>query len=94
MVIPASKYTTVDEADKKVIEVQKQYMDGAITNGERSNKVIQMWSAVTDQVADEMFGNMKKRGRRRSHEPDLHHGRLRRPRFEAADSPALAVCAD
>ncbi len=60
MVIPASKYTTVDEADKKVIEVQKQYMDGAITNGERSNKVIQMWSAVTDKVADEMFGNMKK----------------------------------
>ena len=94
MVIPASKYTTVDEADKKVIEVQKQYMDGAITNGERSNKVIQMWSAVTDQVADEMFGNMKTRGRRRSHEPDLHHGRLRRPWFEAADSPALAVCAD
>jgi len=51
---------TVDAADKKVIEVQKQYMDGAITNGERSNKVIQMWSAVTDQVADEMFGNMKR----------------------------------
>src|ERR1022692_107331 len=60
MVIPDSKYTTVDAADKKVIEVQKQYMDGAITNGERSNKVIQMWSAVTDQVADEMFGNMKR----------------------------------
>ncbi len=60
MVIPASKYTTVEEADRKVIEVQKQYMDGAITNGERSNKVIQMWSAVTDKVADEMFGNMKR----------------------------------
>ena len=60
MVIPDSKYTAVGEADKKVIEVQKQYMDGAITNGERSNKVIQMWSAVTDKVADEMFGNMKR----------------------------------
>src|SRR5581483_1731691 len=60
MVIPESKYTVVEEADKKVIEVQKQYMDGAITNGERSNKVIQMWSAVTDKVADEMFGNMKR----------------------------------
>ena len=60
MVIPASKYTVVGEADKKVIEVQKQYMDGAITNGERSNKVIQMWSSVTDKVADEMFGNMKR----------------------------------
>ncbi len=59
MVIPASKYTTVADADKKVIEVQQQYLDGAITNGERSNKVIQIWSAVTEQVADEMFGNMK-----------------------------------
>jgi DNA-directed RNA polymerase subunit beta' len=60
MVIPDSKYTVVDEADKKVVEVQKQYMDGAITNGERSNKVIQMWSAVTEKVADEMFDNMKR----------------------------------
>ena len=58
--IPESKYRVVGDADKKVIEVQKQYMDGAITNGERSNKVIQMWSAVTDQVADEMFSNMKR----------------------------------
>jgi len=47
MVIPDSKYTVVREADLKVVEVQKQYMDGAITNGERANKVIQMWSAVT-----------------------------------------------
>src|SRR5579875_3542362 len=60
MVIPKTKYTMVEEADRKVIEVQKQNMDGAITNGERSNKVIQMWSAVTDQVADEMFSNMKR----------------------------------
>jgi DNA-directed RNA polymerase subunit beta' len=59
MVIPASKYTTVSDADHRVIEVQQQYLDGAITNGERSNKVIQIWSAVTEQVADEMFGNMK-----------------------------------
>jgi DNA-directed RNA polymerase subunit beta' len=59
MVIPDSKYTTVADADKRVIEVQQQYLDGAITNGERSNKVIQIWSAVTEQVADEMFGNMK-----------------------------------
>ena len=59
MVIPASKYTTVSDADKSVIGIQQQYLDGAITNGERSNKVIQIWSAVTEKVADEMFGNMK-----------------------------------
>ncbi|SEC21624.1 DNA-directed RNA polymerase subunit beta' [Terriglobus roseus] len=59
MVIPASKYTVVHEAEKQVIAVQQQYLDGAITNGERSNKVIQMWSGVTERVADEMFNNMK-----------------------------------
>jgi DNA-directed RNA polymerase subunit beta' len=60
MVIPDSKYTVVGDAEKQVLAMQQQYLDGAITNGERSNKVIQMWSGVTERVADEMFGNMKK----------------------------------
>src|SRR5260370_5670610 len=59
MVIPDTKYTVVHEAEKQVIAVQQQYLDGAITNGERNNKVIQIWSAVTERVADEMFNNMK-----------------------------------
>ncbi|MGA8528508.1 MAG: DNA-directed RNA polymerase subunit beta', partial [Acidobacteriaceae bacterium] len=60
MVIPDSKYTTVRDAEKQAIAVQQQYLDGAITNGERNNKVIQIWSAVTEKVADEMFDNMKR----------------------------------
>ncbi|HVW50255.1 MAG TPA: DNA-directed RNA polymerase subunit beta', partial [Trinickia sp.] len=59
MVIPDSKYTIVGDAERQVINVQKQYLDGAITNGERNNKVIQIWSSVTEKVADEMFDNMK-----------------------------------
>jgi len=59
MVIPEAKYTTVHDAEKQAIAVQQQYLDGAITNGERNNKVIQIWSAVTERVADEMFDNMK-----------------------------------
>ena len=39
--------------------MQQQYLDGAITNGERYNKVIEIWSAITEKVADEMFGNMQ-----------------------------------
>jgi len=35
--------------------VQQQYLDGAITNGERYNKVIAIWGDVTEKVADEMF---------------------------------------
>jgi len=55
MVIPAHKVELVRSAEKKVIEVQKQYLDGAITNGERYNKVVEIWSGITEKVADEMF---------------------------------------
>ncbi len=60
MVIPDNKKTLVRDADKQVIAVQQQYLDGAITNGERYNKVIEIWSAITEKVADEMFGQMQK----------------------------------
>ncbi|HZD49433.1 MAG TPA: DNA-directed RNA polymerase subunit beta', partial [Silvibacterium sp.] len=59
MVIPETKYPVVREAEKQRFAVQQQYLDGAITNGERNNKVIQLWSTVTEKVADEMFNNMK-----------------------------------
>ncbi len=58
MVIPDSKRGTVRDAEKAVVNVQQQYLDGAITNGERYNKVIEIWSGITEKVADEMFGAM------------------------------------
>ncbi len=60
MVIPDHKYSLVKEAEKKVIEVQQQYLDGAITNGERYNKVIEIWSGITEKVADEMFSVLQR----------------------------------
>ncbi|HET9183822.1 MAG TPA: DNA-directed RNA polymerase subunit beta' [Candidatus Angelobacter sp.] len=59
MVIPDDKKDLVSEAEKQVINVQQQYLDGAITNGERYNKVVEIWSNVTEKVADEMFNNMQ-----------------------------------
>ena len=59
MVIPEHKKGLVKDAEKQVINVQQQYLDGAITNGERYNKVIEIWSNVTEKVADEMFNNMQ-----------------------------------
>ena len=56
MVIPASKKDIVARADKDVLEIQKQYMDGLITDGERYNKVIDIWAQATEKVADEMLG--------------------------------------
>src|SRR5256885_13966894 len=61
LVTPPSKKPLVDKADKDVIAVEQQYLDGVITNGERYNKVIAIWSEVTDKVAKEMFKAMDDR---------------------------------
>src|ERR1700690_1673389 len=60
MVIPDSKKTLDKDTEKQVVAVQHQYLAGAITNGERYNKVIEIWSAITEKVADEMFGQMQR----------------------------------
>src|SRR5712692_2530901 len=59
MVIPSDKFKLVENAEKEVVKVQQQYLDGAITNGERYNKVIAIWSDITEKVADEMFKAME-----------------------------------
>ncbi|HZT74969.1 MAG TPA: DNA-directed RNA polymerase subunit beta' [Terriglobales bacterium] len=63
LVIPANKQALVKDAEKQVVEVQKQYLDGAITNGERYNKVVEIWSNITERVSDEMFGVLEKQDR-------------------------------
>ena len=58
LVIPANKGQLVENARNEVIKVEQQYLEGAITNGERYNKIIAVWSEVTEKIADEMFGEM------------------------------------
>ena len=41
-----------------MIEVEQQYLDGAITNVERYNKIVAIWSDVTERISDEMFESM------------------------------------
>ncbi len=60
LIIPASKPALVQKARDEVIKVEQQYLEGAITNGERYNKVIAVWSEVTESIANEMFGEMEK----------------------------------
>ncbi len=58
MVIPSRKADIVDGARKAVLEVERQRLDGAITAGERHNKIIDIWHRATEQVSDEMFSEM------------------------------------
>ncbi|AEP10449.1 DNA-directed RNA polymerase subunit beta' [Micavibrio aeruginosavorus] len=55
MIIPAAKEALVKEAEDKVKEFERQYQDGLITKGEKYNKVVDIWSKCTDDVADAMM---------------------------------------
>ncbi len=79
MVVPEEKPKLVKDAEKAVIEVQQQYQEGAITQGERYNKIIEIWSKVTERVAEEMFKSM---------EEDDRTGRYLNPIYIMADSGA------
>ncbi|HBO84534.1 MAG TPA: DNA-directed RNA polymerase subunit beta' [Deltaproteobacteria bacterium] len=55
MKVPAKKSELLNKAEKEVQEVQRQYNEGLITDGERYNKVIDIWARATEEVADEML---------------------------------------
>ncbi|MBF0625011.1 MAG: DNA-directed RNA polymerase subunit beta' [Magnetococcales bacterium] len=58
MVIPPAKRTLVEESQGKVKEIERQYVDGLITEGEKYNKVIDIWSHCTERVAEEMMSGI------------------------------------
>jgi len=58
MVIPKRKQELLERAMKEVDDIQTQYTEGLITIGERYNKVIDIWAQVTEEVAQEMMGDI------------------------------------
>ncbi len=55
MIIPAEKESILKEAEKEVVEIQKQYQSGLVTSGERYNKLIDIWSRTNERVAKAMI---------------------------------------
>ncbi len=64
MRIPAAKETLVNKTGEEVLKVYGQYRDGLITNGERYNKVIDIWAHVTEKVSEEMFRELENEDQR------------------------------
>ena len=62
MHIPTRKEVLLGKAHKDIAEVERQYSEGLITNGERYNKVIDIWAHVSEQVANEMMKEIKAGG--------------------------------
>lgn len=55
LVIPESKQEIIAKAEEEVREIEKQYSSGLVTQGERYNKVVDIWSHTNDQVAKAMM---------------------------------------
>jgi len=51
MLIPSNKGKLLQEASQEIERVQEQYTEGLITDGERYNKVIDIWAQVTENIA-------------------------------------------
>src|SRR5438094_1110180 len=58
MVIPPSKEQLLKQAHDDVREIEEQYKNGLITDGERYNNVVDIWAEVTDRIADEMLRDL------------------------------------
>ncbi|MCW8956788.1 MAG: DNA-directed RNA polymerase subunit beta', partial [Gammaproteobacteria bacterium] len=60
MVIPLAKADILSSAEAEVKEIEDQYTSGLVTNGERYNKVVDIWSHANDQVAKAMMDKLGK----------------------------------
>ncbi len=62
LLIPAQKAGIIDDSEKEVKEIERQYTSGLVTQGERYNKVVDIWGRAGDQIAKAMMdqlGNQK-----------------------------------
>ena len=59
MIIPDQKWEILKEAENRVGEITRQYTEGLITQGEKYNKVVDIWAKATDDVANAMMDTMR-----------------------------------
>ena len=55
MVVPDSKHKLVENAEQEVRKFERQYQDGLITEGEKYNKVVDIWDRTSNNVRDDMM---------------------------------------
>ena len=60
VVIPEQKKEMVEEANKRVLEIQNQYLQGHITQEERYNRVVEVWSKTNEELTNVLMQILKK----------------------------------
>ncbi|HEY8967047.1 MAG TPA: DNA-directed RNA polymerase subunit beta' [Candidatus Methylacidiphilales bacterium] len=69
MIIPDEKNKVISRAYENIGVVEKQYRSGAITDGERYNKIVDIWTQATDEIASVMFRTLDNNLGRREYNP-------------------------
>ncbi len=59
MIIPKEKHVELENAYKQIAVVEKQYRSGIITDGERYNKIIDIWTHAGDEISNVMFRTLE-----------------------------------
>ncbi len=59
MIIPDEKKTQLENAYKQIAEIEKQYRRGIITEGERYNKIVDIWTHAGDEISNVMFRTLQ-----------------------------------
>ncbi len=59
MMVPPQKAKILGSAEREVKEIQDQYESGLVTNGERYNKVVDIWSRTNDQIGKAMMDQLR-----------------------------------
>lgn len=59
MLVPKEKGALIASAESEVKEIEDQYVSGLVTQGERYNKVVDIWGRASDKVADAMMKQLK-----------------------------------
>src|ERR671919_680642 len=59
MIIPKEKETELENAYKQIRQVEQQYRKGIITDGERYNKIIDIWTHAGDEISSVMFRTLE-----------------------------------
>ena len=58
MLVPAQKHAIIEQAEKEVKEIEAQYTSGLVTQGERYNKVVDIWGRAGDDIAKAMMNQL------------------------------------
>ena len=69
MIIPEEKPQVIDRARQSVTQVEKQYRMGAITDGERYNKIVDIWTQATEEISSAMYRTLEHNEGRKDFNP-------------------------